>query len=203
MLNEPESQRQAQAREQMEPSERMRPIPLVVIVVTLIVVLSGIAYILLSEPFGRPELGDRRTLADLAAPLAGSGAGTVANGKQIFTANCVACHQATGKGLPGVFPPLDGAEWVLEDERVVANILLHGIDGEITVMGNVFKGTMPSFQQLSDAELAAVASYIRSEWSNKAAAIKPELVEAERKASKRTTPFEGGAGLKTLTAKAP
>lgn len=200
MLNEPESPRQAQAREQMEPSERTRSVPLVVIVVTLIVVLSGIAYILLSEPFGRPELGDRRTPADLAAPVAGSSAGTVVSGKQVFTANCMACHLATGKGLPGVFPPLDGSEWVLGDERVVANILLHGIDGEITVMGNVFKGAMPSFRQLSDAELAAVASYVRSEWSNRAAAIKPELVEAERKVSKRTTPFEGGAGLKALTA---
>ena len=203
MLNEPESQRQAQAREQMEPSERIRPIPLVVIVVTLIVVLSGIAYILLSEPFGRPELGDRRTLADLAAPVAGSGGGAVANGKQLFTTNCAACHQATGKGLPGVFPPLDGSEWVLGNERTVANILLHGINGEITVMGNAFKGAMPAFQQLSNAELAAVASYVRSEWSNKAAAIKPDLVEAERKASKRTTPFEGGAELKALAAKAP
>lgn len=203
MLNEPESQRQAQAREQMEPSERIRPIPLVVIVVTLIVVLSGIAYILLSEPFGRPELGDRRTLADLAVPVAGSGGGTVANGKQLFTTNCAACHQATGKGLPGVFPPLDGSEWVLGNERTVANILLHGINGEIAVLGNTFKGSMPAFQQLSDAELAAVASYVRAEWSNKAAAIKPDLVEAERKASKRTTPFEGGAELKALAAKAP
>lgn len=203
MLNEPESQRQAQAREQMEPSERIQPIPLVVVVITLIMVLSGVAYILLSEPFGRPELGDRRTLADLQAPVAGSGAGAVVNGKQLFTANCVACHQATGKGLPGVFPPLDGSEWVRGNERTVANILLHGINGEITVMGNAFKGAMPAFQQLSDAELAAVASYIRSEWSNKAAAIKSELVEAERKTSKRTTPFEGGAELKALTAKTP
>lgn len=203
MLNEPESQRQAQAREQMEPSERIQPIPLVVVVITLIMVLSGAAYILLSEPFGRPELGDQRTLADLAAPLPGSGGGATADGKQLFTAHCVACHQATGKGLPGVFPPLDGSEWVMGDERTVANILLHGIDGEITVMGNVFKGSMPSFRQLSDAELATVASYVRSEWSNKAAAIKPELVEAERKAGTRTTPFAGGAELKTLTAKAP
>ncbi|MGH8849258.1 MAG: c-type cytochrome, partial [Polaromonas sp.] len=82
-------------------------------------------------------------------------------------------------------------------------ILLHGVIGEMTVMGNSFKGAMPAFQQLSDAELAAVASYIRAEWSNKAGAIKPELFEAERKASTRTTPFNGGAEVKALTAKAP
>ena len=202
MLNEPESRSLAQEREQLEPSERSQPIPLIVAVITLAVVLAGVAYILFSESFGRADLGDRRTLADLSGPAAGSGTGA-ADGKQVFTANCVACHQATGKGLPGVFPPLDGSEWVAGEERTVANILLHGVTGEMTVMGNSFKGAMPSFQQLSDAELAAVASYIRAEWSNKAGAIKTELFEAERKASTRTAPFNGGAEVKALTAKAP
>lgn len=202
MLKEPESRSRAQEREQEDPSERNRPIPLIVAVITLVVVIFGVAYILLSEPFGQVDLGDRRTVADLRAPAAGT-VGAAADGKQIFTANCVACHQATGKGLPGVFPPLDGSEWVAGDDRTVANILLHGVSGELTVMGNTFKGAMPSFQQLSDAELAAVASYIRAEWSNKAGAIKPELFATKRKASTRTTPFTGGAELKTLTAKAP
>lgn len=202
MPNDPESRSRAQEREQEEPSERNRPIPLIVAAITLAVVIFAVAYILLSEPFGRVDLGDRRTVADLSAPAAGA-AGAAADGKQVFTANCVACHQATGKGLPGVFPPLDGSEWVGGDERTVANILLHGVSGELTVMGNTFKGAMPSFQQLSDAELAAVASYIRAEWSNKAGAIKPELFATERKASTRSTPFNGEAELKTLTAKTP
>src|SRR5512133_2783473 len=197
MSKESESGRRAQAREQEDPSERNRPIPLIVAVITLAVVIFGVAYILLSEPFGQVDLGDRRTVADLRAPAAGM-VGAAADGKQVFTANCVACHQATGKGLPGVFPPLDGSEWVAGDERVVANILLHGIDGELTVAGNTFKGSMPPFQQLGDAELAAVASYVRSSWSNKAGPIKPEVFAAERKAGARTTPFKGGAELKTI-----
>lgn len=201
MPNLPEPAHRAQAREQAEPSERSQPIPLLVAAITLAMVLAGVAYILLSEPFGRPGLGDRRTLADLR-PAAAS-FGTATDGKQVFTANCVACHQATGKGLPGVFPPLDGSEWVAGDERIVANILLHGITGDITVSGNSFKGAMPSFQQLGDAELAAVASYIRSEWSNRAAPIKPELFASERKAAARTTPFNGGDELRALAAKSP
>jgi mono/diheme cytochrome c family protein len=188
-----------QAREQHDPTERVQPIPLVVAAITLFMVAAGVLYILVSEPFGAPGLGDRRTVADLR-PAAAAAAGAV-DGKQVFTGNCVACHQTTGKGLPGVFPPLDGSEWVAGDERVVANILLHGIDGELTVAGNTFKGSMPSFQQLGDAELAAVASYVRSEWSNKAAPIKPEVFAAERKAGTRTTPFQGGAELKTLAGK--
>ena len=201
MFNKSAARRPSQQREEGDPSEHNRPIPTLVALITLAVVISGVAYILLSEPFGQPDLGDRRTLADLRAPAAGA-PGAAANGKQVFTTNCAACHQATGKGLPGVFPPLDGSEWVVGDERTVANILLHGISGEITVMGNTYKGAMPAFKQLSNAELAAVASYIRAEWSNKASPIKAESFEAERKASTRSTPFNGGAELKALTAKA-
>jgi mono/diheme cytochrome c family protein len=183
-----------QAREQHDPTERIQPIPLVVAAITVVMVLAGALYIAISEPFGSSQFGDRRTIADLR-PAASTGA---VDGKQVFSANCVACHQATGKGLPGVFPPLAGSEWVQGNERVVANILLHGIDGEITVEGNTFKGQMPSFKQLGDAELAAVATYVRSDWGNKAAPIKPEVFAAERKASTRTTPFKGDAELKAL-----
>ncbi|MBK5207721.1 MAG: cytochrome c [Polaromonas sp.] len=202
MPKESESGRRAQAREQEDPSERNRPIPLTVAIITLAVVIFGVTYILLSEPFGRADLGDRRTVADLRAPAAGAAVAAV-DGKQVFTANCVPCHQATGKGLPGVFPPLDGSEWVGGDERTVVNILLHGVSGELKVMGNTYKGAMPSFQQLSDAELAAVASYVRSEWSNKAGAIKSELFASERKSSTRTAPFNGETELKALTDKVP
>ncbi|MHB8948611.1 MAG: c-type cytochrome [Rhodoferax sp.] len=202
MRKDPEARSHAQAREQEDPSERNRPIPLTVALITLAVVIFGVAYILLSEPFGRADLGDRRTVADLRAPAAGATL-AVADGKKLFTANCVACHQASGKGLPGVFPPLDGSEWVGGDERTVVNILLHGVSGELTVMGITYKGAMPSFQQLSDAELAAVASYVRAEWSNKAGAIKSELFASERKSSTRTTPFNGEAELKTSTDKVP
>ena len=202
MWNKSETRRQAQQREEGDPSELDRPIPIMVALITLAVVLSGVAYILLSEPFGQLDMGDRRTLADLRAPAAGA-PGAVADGKQVFSVNCAACHQATGKGLPGVFPPLDGSEWVVGNERTLVNLLLHGVSGDITVMGNTYKGAMPSFKQLGNNELAAVASYIRAEWSNKAGAIKPELFEAERKASDRSAPFNGGAELTALTAKAP
>lgn len=199
MTPEIDPPRSAQERENSEPEERIRPVPLAALAVTLAMVLFGVVYIFISEPFGNPELGDRRTMADLSGPVPAA-AGAVVDGKAVFAAQCVACHQATGKGLPGVFPPLDASEWVQGDARTVANILLHGITGKITVAGTEYNGAMPSFLPLGDAELAAVATYIRSTWSNKAEAVPATLFEQERKASTRTTPFEGGEALKALAA---
>ena len=89
------------------------------------------------------------------------------------------------------------------DARTLANILLHGINGEMEVAGNTYQGAMPAFHQLSDAELAALATHIRSSWSNKAEAVPADLFAKERKANPRTTPWEGGAALKALAAGTP
>jgi mono/diheme cytochrome c family protein len=190
----------AQLRETADPTERTQPIPLLVAGVTLLMVLAGAGYILFSEPFGMPGLGDRRTVADLRPAAGATGA---VDGKQLFTANCVACHQAGGTGVPGVFPPLDGSEWVQGDPRVLANILLHGVEGELPVKGTTYKGAMPGFGRLGDAELAAVANYVRGNWSNQAAPVDAALFAAERKHNPRDKPFSGGAELGALAGRSP
>lgn len=202
MSHDVDPHRPPQERENAEPDEVRRPMPLTVAAVAVVMVLFGVGYILLSDPFGTPGLGDRRSVAELSGPAPSSG-GAGPDGKQLYTANCVACHQATGKGLPGVFPPLDGSEWVTGDARTVVNILLHGVTGEMEVAGAVYKGAMPPFNQLGDAELAALATHIRGSWSNKAEPVKPELFEQERKANPRTTPFAGGQELKAFATKTP
>lgn len=196
MLTDPQSLPRAQQREHEEPSETIRPIPAIAAVLTLMAVLFGAGYILFSEPFGRAEFGDRRTIADLRE--AGAAAGAVADGKALYAAQCAACHQPGGKGLAGVFPPLDGSEWVTGNERMLANILLHGIDGEIEVLGVKYQGSMPAFERLSDGELAALATWLRSQWSNRAAAVDADTFARERAAQRRSTPFESGAQLKAL-----
>ncbi len=190
----------AQKRESVDPEERIRPMPLLPAVIAIGMVLFGVIYIAVSGPYSRPWMGDERTLADLKAKPAGAaeaGGGGAVDGAAIFAANCASCHQATGAGLPGVFPPLDGSEWVHGSPKVLANIVLHGINGEINVKGASYKGLMPSFQQLSDAELAGVLTHIRSSWSNKNDAVGPEVI-AEARKSDRTTPFESEAELKAL-----
>jgi mono/diheme cytochrome c family protein len=189
-----------EGRENPDPQELSRPIPLAVLGFALLMVLWGVWYILSSHSFVAPEYGDARSLDDLRAKTAATGAAGTADGAAIYAARCVACHQASGAGLPGVFPPLAGSEWVLGAEKALLQILLHGAEGELTVKGTVYKGAMPAFgAQLADAELAAVASHIRQQWGNQAAPIAVAAVASEREASKeRQTPWKGDAELKAL-----
>lgn len=108
------------------------------------------------------------------------------DGKTLFEgkATCVNCHQADGKGVPGVFPPLAGNPRVVEgDGSFVAHTIIHGRSGEITVGDKVFNAIMPPIgtqQGLSDAEIAAVATYVRSTWGNQAAPVTAEVVGRQR-----------------------
>ena len=187
----------AQQRENEDPEEAVRPMPVAALLVAAAMVVWAVVYILSTEPLTLSQFGDQRTRAELSGPVAA--AGGAVDGKALYAAQCAACHQPTGAGLPGVFPPLDGSEWVQGEPRVLANILLHGITGEITVKGNKYQGAMPAFPQLSDAELAGIASFIRSNWSNKAEPLQAELFAKERADGSRTTPFEGEAALKALS----
>ena len=106
-------------------------------------------------------------------------------GERIFT-NCVACHQLSGEGTPNQFPALNKSEWVAGDKASVARlcrVLLYGNTGEITVRGNKFNGTMPGWGgQLKDYQIAAVLTYIRSNWDNKAGPVFAKDVAAAKKA---------------------
>ena len=189
----PSAQRQ---REFADPDEGIRPLPWFL---TMFLGAMGMwgAFYIVSTPSGEDSAyGDQRTVAALRPPVAAAGGATAVDGKQVYSAKCVACHQATGLGVAGVFPPLVGSEWVLKDEKVLTHILLHGINGEIVVKGATYKGAMPAWKSLGDDELAAVMSYIRSDWGNQAPPIKVDTVKAEREATKaRSEPYKGGAEL--------
>ena len=112
-------------------------------------------------------------------------------GEKIYLSRCVSCHQATGQGINGVFPPLDGTEWVVGDKGRIIRIVLHGMMGETTVQGNVYSGAMPPWGSfLDDAQVAAVVTYIRTSWSNEASAATAAEVALVREATKaRKTPW--------------
>ena len=109
-------------------------------------------------------------------------------GQKLFNnAACNTCHQANGLGVPGVYPPLAGSEWVNGSEERVIRIVLYGLNGPLKVKGMDFPGAapMPSFGKIagsgynwSDDKIAAVLTYVRSEWGNAATPITPEQVAA-------------------------
>ncbi len=105
-------------------------------------------------------------------------------GKKVFTANCVICHQTTGLGMPGLYPPLAGSELVLgqgyNDHQLIL-ILLNGLNGPIKIKGETYNGAMPAWKDsLRDDQIANVLTYIRQEWGNSAAPITTEAVAALR-----------------------
>jgi len=106
-------------------------------------------------------------------------------GERIYS-NCMACHQQTGEGAPNQFPPLNKSEWVDGDKAStarLARILLYGLGGEVSVRGSNFNGAMPAWGgQLKDHQIAAVLTYVRSNWSNKAGPIFPKDIAAARTA---------------------
>ena len=107
-------------------------------------------------------------------------------GKRNYEQVCATCHQATGLGVEGVYPPLAKSEWVVGSPERVIRIVLHGLKGPLTVEGKQYgQAAMPAFGQVAgsgynwtDDRIAAVLSYIRQEWGNKAEPITPEQVAA-------------------------
>lgn len=105
------------------------------------------------------------------------------DGAEIYLTRCMSCHQMNGGGVPGVFPPLTGTEWVTGDEGVLIRIILNGMTGEIEVNGMVYTGAMPPWGAfLNDEEMADLLTYIRTEWGNDASDITPEMVAEVREA---------------------
>ncbi len=96
---------------------------------------------------------------------------------------CQTCHQANGAGLPATYPPLAGSEIVTGDPSMPIAIILHGLQGEITVGGQKFNNVMAPWSQLSDAQIAAILTYERSSWGNTASAVTAEQVAAVRAAT--------------------
>ena len=100
-------------------------------------------------------------------------------GKHVFSSTCIACHQANGKGIPGVFPPLAESNFLNADKERAIGIVLHGRTGPITVNGKHFNNTMPP-QNLSDAQVAAALTYVFHSFGNSGKVVTREEVKKIR-----------------------
>jgi mono/diheme cytochrome c family protein len=129
------------------------------------------------------------TAFDLNAPKAAAAGGPVAfepdaaKGEKLFIANCAACHQATGLGVPGAFPPLAKSAWVAGSEERIIKAVLAGLAGEIEVNGVKYNGNMPNIGAgLKDGQVAHIVTYVRQAWGNTAEPVMDTKVAEVRKA---------------------
>lgn len=147
----------------------------------------------------RADVYDERPGVAMSAPAAPASIDPMVVGKRVF-ANCQACHQPSGVGVPGTYPPLVGSEWVVGAPETLVRILLHGAQGSFAVKGQTYNQAMPAWKHLTDEQLAAVTSYVRGSWGNGASPVPAALVKTVREAAAdRTQPWTM-AELKHLAA---
>ncbi len=105
------------------------------------------------------------------------------SGRNRYQTLCIACHQANGQGLPGLAPSLVKSEWVQGPASRPVRIVLHGLQGPITVNGTPFVSPVimpPQKDVLDDVAISEVLTYVRNEWGNQAPPVQPAEVKAIR-----------------------
>jgi glucose/arabinose dehydrogenase/mono/diheme cytochrome c family protein len=116
-------------------------------------------------------------------------------GKAIYARDgfCITCHQPDGAGLSASgFPPIAGTNWVVGNDERLIKLVLNGLHGPIEVLGKKYSGQVPMTPfggMLRDDEVAAVLTYVRNSFGNKASAISPERVKEVRASTKGKTGF--------------
>lgn len=142
-----------------------------------------------------PDAASTADVPETAPAAAGAPAPAVAsatNGEELF-ARCTVCHMADGNGMPGAFPPLAGSEWVTGPAARPIAVLLHGLQGEIKVKGTTYNSAMMAYGTgvpMTDDEVAAVVTYVRTHLGNSASAVTASEVAAVRqKTAGRSTPM--------------
>jgi mono/diheme cytochrome c family protein len=167
-------------REKEEPHEGFSPIPIVLLFVFAgLCFWGGVYFAEYSQEFRWDVYDPEAKLASSSAPRPEKPLAEV--GAKIYRAQCVACHQASGLGAPGAFPPLVASPWVVGSEERLARILINGLKGPIEVNGMTYNGNMPAFGpqglNLKSKQIAAVLSYIRQEWGNAAPEVTVEAMD--------------------------
>lgn len=111
--------------------------------------------------------------------------GMLTVGASLYKQYCMGCHQPNGKGDGNLFPPLAGSDWVnggiFGDKDRIIQTLLTGVQGPIVVSNHQYNSVMPSFSQLSNEQLAEIATYVRSQFGNNSSMVTAEEVKKQRK----------------------
>ena len=205
MNSEPKNEAQNAAPD-VEPSASMTTLPVWLVTAMLVLLFLGAWHFDLNGGwFNSKVYGPFTSLEELQGMQPPTGEVDLRSlGLKVYNKpTCVACHQPHGKGMPGQFPPLIGTDWVLEAEpgRLI-RIVLGGLQGPMEVQGQQYNNAMVPWKDvLTDEEIAAVLTYVRQEWGNKAADVTPERVKAVREKIKdRVQPWTADELLKVSPA---
>ncbi|SDP96628.1 Cytochrome c, mono-and diheme variants [Mucilaginibacter sp. OK268] len=117
-------------------------------------------------------------------PVAGL---ALVSGKGIYEKYCLTCHQADGGGVPNMNPPLIKTSYVLGDKTRLIKVVLNGFSESVDIDGESYSNVMPSHDFLKDQEIAAVLTYVRKNFTNKAGPITTAQVKAVRATNKKKT----------------
>ena len=132
---------------------------------------------------------------EVTTDLEGTERDLFVQGKAIYARDgfCITCHQPDGGGLPpSGFPPIAGTKWTTGNDERLIKLVLKGLHGPIEVLGKSYGGQVPMTPfggMLNDEEIAAVLTYVRNSFGNKASAVSPEKVKDVREATKDKTGF--------------
>ncbi|MBX3479587.1 MAG: c-type cytochrome [Caulobacter sp.] len=118
----------------------------------------------------------------------------ISGGEAVFAAACSTCHQPNGVGVRGAVPPLNDPAFM--EPAVLTAVILRGVEGPIRVGRETFDGAMPGFAgQLTDQDIANVASYVRRTWGGADAGVDPGAVARARAQAAGAGPWRGGRDL--------
>lgn len=106
---------------------------------------------------------------------------SIKRGQEVFNATCKVCHMENGQGMPGVYPPLAKSDFLAQDTKRAIDIVVNGINGEITVNGKIYNLDMPAQKQLTDQQVTDVLNFVRNSWGNKGKPVTTAQVKAARK----------------------
>lgn len=179
--------------EDFEPYEEHRGIPMPVLWIAIALAIWGALALYQSSRSNILAQEEREET------LAEEGKGLVEPGARLFEANCATCHQSDGQGVKGAVPPLAGSEFVATGARTVAAIMLRGIDGPLRVTNVEYDAHMPSFASaLSDAEVAAVASFVANRWGPDKQGVEKTAVASFRLQAMDEGSFAGGQDISRI-----
>jgi len=137
-------------------------------------------------------LGDKAvSQAPVAAAAKAAAAGNLSVDEQVkagavlFNGTCSVCHQTSGQGLPGVFPPLAGSDYIKAHRDELMGIVLNGLNGSITVNGKDYNSVMPPMSQHTDDEIANILTYVLNSWGNDGGRVTKDEVKKVREGTPR------------------